>query len=164
MFNEVQKNEIKEYLSSVAGRVYLGCDSQSYKRYDLKAKRYEVWARYAVVLVVHINNSQGCKIFSYRESERVYDARPSKPRLRLMSEVYKTVEAYLEMADVLEDRDVEIHLDVNPSKAHESNAVVKQAVGYVKGVTNLDAFIKPDAWAGSNTADKIARFSHMKNI
>jgi len=157
MFSDAQKKEIEDYLATVEGRIYLGCDSQSFKRYNLKARCYELWARYAVVLVVHINNSQGCKIFSYQESERVYDAQANKPRLRLMSEVYKTVEAYLEMSVLLEQRDVEIHLDVNPSQSHASNAVVKQAVGYVKGVTNLDALIKPNAWAGSTTADFVVR-------
>ena len=157
MFTDVQKKEIENYLNNVNGRVYLGCDSQSFRRFDLKTKCYETWARYAVVLVVHINNSQGCKIFSYQESERVYDKDAGKPRLRLMNEAYKTVEAYLAMAGILEDREVEIHLDVNPSASHASNAVVKQAVGYVKGVTNLDALIKPDAWAGSNSADFVVR-------
>lgn len=157
MFTEVQKEEIRRYLEKVKGRVYLGCDSQAFKRFNLKSQRYERWARYAIVLVVHINNSQGCKIFSYKETERVYDQEANKPRLRLMTEVYKTVEAYMALADILEQRDVEIHLDVNPSRAHASNAVVKQAVGYVKGVTNLDALIKPDAWAGSTSADFVVR-------
>ncbi|MEM7358221.1 MAG: ribonuclease H-like YkuK family protein [Pseudomonadota bacterium] len=157
MFSDEQREEIEQYLKRVEGRVYLGCDSQSFKRFNLKSQRYERWARYAVVLVIHINNSQGCKIFSYRETERVYDRQANKPQLRLMTEVYKTVEAYLALADLLEHREVEIHLDVNPSDVHASSVVVKQAVGYVKGVTNLDALIKPDAWAGSTTADFVVR-------
>ena len=157
MFSDIERQEIVDYLAQVAGRVYLGSDSQSFKQFNLRTRKHEVWAKYAVVLVVHINDSHGCKIFSYKERERVYDADASKPSLRLMSEVYKTVEAYLALADVLESRDVEIHLDVNPCKLHASNSVVKQAIGYVKGVTNLDALIKPEAWAGSTTADYVVR-------
>ena len=157
MFNEEKQKEIKHYLDKVAGRIYLGCDSQSYKHFNLRTRKHEVWARFAVVLVVHINDSQGCKIFSYVESERVYDVDVRKPRLRLLTEAYKTVDVYLAMFAILENRDVEIHLDVNPDTAHASSSVVKQAVGYVKGVTNLNALIKPDAWAGSTTADYVVR-------
>lgn len=161
MFNSNEKEEIENYLSRVDGCVYIGCDSVAYRRYNIKAQQYENWARYAVVLVVHIGNCHGCKIFSYVESERVYDARVSQPKLRLMTEVYKSVECFLALGDALAEREVEIHLDVNPSESHASNAIAKQAIGYVKGMTSLDALIKPDAWAGSSTADHVARFKRV---
>jgi len=163
MFSRSKKIEIQEYLSKTDGNIYIGCDSVAYRRFCLKTQCYENWARFAVVLVVHIDNRHGCKIFSYLESERVYGARLEKPSLRLMSEVYKSVECFLELSELLLERYVEIHLDVNPSELHASNAIAKQAVGYVKGMTNLDALIKPDAWAGSNTADHVARFGEMRN-
>ncbi len=160
MFNKNEKNEIEQYLKSTQGRVYIGADSVLQRRFSLKSQAYENWARYAVVLVVHINDSVGCKIFSYTETERVYDAKLSKPRQRLLAETYKCVECYVDLAEVLVDRDIEIHLDINADQQHASNAIAKQAIGYVKGVTNLDAVIKPFAWAGSNTADLVARFNN----
>ena len=157
MFNNNEKDEIEEYLNNTRGRVYIGADSVVHRRFNLAKQCFENWARYAVVLVVHINDSQGCKIFSYTETERVFENRLNKPRQRLLAETYKCVECYLELADLLRGRDVEVHLDLNADSQHASNAVAKQAIGYVKGVTNLDAVIKPDAWAGSNTADQVAR-------
>ena len=166
MFSLKQLEEIREYLAHVNGRVYIGCDSVLNKRFNLKTQAYEKWARFAIVLVVHIDNSRGCKIFSYIESERIYDQKMGKPTQRLMTEVYKSVDCFMALSDILEDREVEIHLDVNSNECHASNAIAKQAIGYVKGVTNLDAFIKPDAWAGSSSADhfvrnKAARYKRM---
>lgn len=161
MFTEEQKLEVIEYLNKVEGRVYIGCDSVSFKKFNKKTMRYENWCKFAVALAVHINNSQGCKAFHYIDTEINYDQIADKPRLRLMSEVYKSVECYLEFAEELEDREVHIHLDVNPNKCFASNAVSKQAVGYVKGVTGIDAEIKPNAFAGSYLADHIARGKPM---
>ena len=159
MFTNDEKNEIEQYLTNTRGRVYLGADSVLQRRFSLTKQVFENWARYAVVLVVHINDSQGCKIFSYTECERVFDQKLSKPRQRLLAETYKCVECYLELVELLVGRDVEVHLDINADPQHASNAVAKQAIGYVKGVTNLDAVIKPQAWAGSNTADQVARLN-----
>ena len=89
MFSQKQLDEIKNYLAHVNGRVYIGCDSVLNRRFNLKTQAYENWARFAIVLVVHIDNSRGCKIFSYVENERVYDAKMGKPTQRLMTEVYK---------------------------------------------------------------------------
>ena len=158
MFNNEEKQEIERYLKQTKGRVYIGADSVVHRRFNLKSQRYENWARYAVVLVVHINDSQGCRIFHYSETEIVYDARRDKPSQRLLSETYKCVECYQQLEQALIDREVEIHLDINADQRYASNSVAKQAIGYVKGVTNLDAVIKPQAWAGSNSADKVARF------
>ena len=148
MFTENQIREIKEYLNDVGpdSRLYLGCDSQKY------SKKGKWFARYTVVLVVHIDNIHGCKIFGYNTDEDDYD-KIDKPRLRLMNEVYKVAELYLSLADDLEDREVEIHLDVNPDPKHESSAVVKQAVGYILGVCNIQPKVKPDAFAASYAAD-----------
>lgn len=159
MFNDDKKNEIEEYLTNTQGRVYIGADSVLQRRFELTKQCFENWARYAVVLVVHINDSQGCKIFSYTEFERVFDETLSKPRQRLLAETYKCVECYLALAELLIGREVEVHLDINADPQYASNAVAKQAIGYVKGTTNLDAVIKPEAWAGSNTADQVARLN-----
>ena len=158
MFDKKQVAEIKGYLSRVKGRVYIGCDSVINRRYNLKSGSYEQWARFAIVLVVHIDNCHGCKIFSCIENERVYDAKVDKPTQRLMTEVYKSVDCYMALQECLEDREVEIHLDINSDESYASNAIAKQAIGYVKGMTNLDALIKPDSWAGSNGADHVARY------
>jgi predicted RNase H-related nuclease YkuK (DUF458 family) len=104
--------------------------------------------------VVHINGNNGCKIFGEVHRERVWDQKVSKPAMRLMTEVYKTSELYLKLADVLEGRDVEVHLDINPDEHYGSSCVVQQAIGYIKGTCNVIPFVKPNAWAASYAADR----------
>lgn len=151
MFTPEEKAEVIEYLKNVPGRVYLGCDSIRYK------KNRQWWARYVTVLVVHINNMHGCKIFGYVEHEKDYDPKQDKPRLRLMNEVYKVAECYLDFGELLEDREVEIHLDVNPKLEHASSAVVSSAKGYIMGMTGITPLLKPVAFAASYAADAGAR-------
>jgi len=153
MFTQDELEEVKEYLATCPkdSKVYLGCDS-------LKYKKGGTWfARYTTVLVVHISNSKGCKVFGYSTRERDYDQTPSKPRMRLMNEVYKVAECYLALAEELEAFEIEMHLDVNPDEAHGSNIVFKEAVGYILGMTGMEPKVKPEAFAASYAADQGVR-------
>lgn len=153
MFNEKEIQEIKEYLDQTPedSKIYLGSDSVKYK----KGRGW--YARYTIVLVVHIAQKHGCKVFDYTEKERVYDD-VKKPRLRLMTEVYKVAECYLALADVLDDFEVEVHLDLNSNPDHFSNKVVKEAVGYIRGVTGQEVKIKPESQCASHCADHGAKY------
>lgn len=156
MFTEEEKKEITEFLLKTPGNVYIGGDSQTFYKDD---KRY---ARFTIVLIVHINNNSGGKIFHYTETDPVYDKYLNKPRMRLMQEVHKIVDTYIEFGEVLEDRHIEIHLDLNASTVHGSNIVVKEALGYVLGMTGCHAKIKPQAWAGSHCGDYYVRGRHLR--
>ena len=57
--------------------------------------------------------------------------------------------------EVLEGRDVEVHLDINPDEQYGSSCVIQQAVGYIKGVCNVIPMVKPDAFAASYAADRL---------
>ncbi len=153
MFNEKEINEIRDYLETVGpeSRVYLGCDSQKFKKHG------EWWARYTVVLIVHINNCNGGKVFGYNMQERDYDQKFDKPRMRLMNEVYKVSEVYLELGDVLENHEVEVHLDINPDEKWGSSCVIREAAGYIRGVCGVEPKVKPDAFAASYAADAVVR-------
>ena len=129
-------------------RIYLGCDSE-------RIKIDGVWyADYILAIVVHINGNNGCKLFGEVQRERVWDVKPGKPAMRLMTEVYKVSELYLKLADVLEGRQVEVHLDINPDEQYGSSCVISQAVGYIKGTCNVIPFVKPEAFAASYAADR----------
>ena len=82
--------------------------------------------------------------------------------MRLMNEVYKAVECYLEFGEFLEELPVEIHIDVNPDENHNSSIVLREALGYIKGTTGLDGVPKPDGFAASHAGDRGARgkFTH----
>ena len=134
-------------------KIYLGCDSE-------RIKIDGVWyADYILAIVVHINGNNGCKLFGEVQRERDWDQKYSRPSQRLMTEVYKVSELYLKLAEVLEGRQVEVHLDINPDEQHGSSCVISQAVGYIRGVCNVIPFVKPDAFAASYAAD---RFKHLR--
>jgi predicted RNase H-related nuclease YkuK (DUF458 family) len=144
-------DEVKEFIrtQSLETKIYLGADS---KRFNVD----DVWyAEYTLAVVVHIDGCHGCKIFGEVHHEKDYDQRKDKPSLRLMTEVYKVSELFQSLADVLEDRYVEVHLDINPNEMYGSSCVVQQAVGYIRGTCNVVPMIKPKAFAASYAADRL---------
>ena len=70
-----------------------------------------------------------------------------------MNEVYKVSELYLKLYNMVYT-EIEIHLDINPNKEHNSSLVVQQAVGYIKGVCMVEPKVKPLAFAASAAADR----------
>ena len=123
-------DEVKEYINAQGPntKIYVGGDSE---RFKLQGQWF---ADYMLVIVVHIDGKHGCKVFGEVQRERDYDQKKNKPRMRLMNEVMKIADLYLKLADVLEDRDVEIHLDINKDEKYGSSCVVSEAIGYIKGM------------------------------
>ena len=143
-------NKVAEFIKaqSPETKIYLGCDSE---RIRVDGAWY---ADYVLAVVVHINGNNGCKLFGEVQRERDWDQRESRPSMRLMTEVYKVSELYLKLAEVLEGRKVEVHLDINPNEMHGSSCVISQAVGYIKGTCDVIPFVKPEAFAASYAADR----------
>ena len=143
--------EVKEFIEAQGPntRIYIGGDSE---RFQINNDWY---ADYTLAIVVHINGNNGCKIFGEVQRERDWDQKKNKPRMRLMNEVYKIAELYLKLQDVLEDRLVEVHLDINPDEMYGSSCVVNEAVGYIRGMCNVVPFVKPRAFAASYAADRL---------
>jgi len=130
-------------------KIYIGGDS-------CRIRRHGRWyAEYTMAIVIHIDGNHGCKIFGESSIEIDYDQKKSRPRMRLMTEVYKISELYLKLHEVLEDRVVEVHLDINPDEVHGSSCVVNEAIGYIRGVCNVIPMVKPNAWAASTAADRL---------
>jgi predicted RNase H-related nuclease YkuK (DUF458 family) len=143
-------NKVAEFIKaqSPETKIYLGCDSE---RIRVGGQWY---ADYVLAVVVHINGNNGCKLFGEVQRERDWDQRESRPSMRLMTEVYKVSELYLKLAEVLEGRKVEVHLDINPNEMHGSSCVISQAIGYIKGTCDVIPFVKPEAFAASYAADR----------
>ena len=147
---KIDLQEVKQFIQaqSPETKIYLGCDSERFK-ID------KVWyADYITAIVVHIDGKHGCKIFGGIERERDYDQKQNRPRYRLMNEVYKVSQLYLDLIDVLEDRLVEVHLDINPDEMHGSSCVINEAIGYIRGTCNVIPLVKPQAFAASYAADR----------
>lgn len=144
--------EVRQFImnSSDSSCVYIGADSERYRDKD------DNWvADYTVAIVVHHDGNRGCKIFGKVDSERDFDNRHDRPAMRLMNEVYRASQMYLDLAEAIGDRHVEVHLDINPDVVHGSSCVVQQAIGYVRGVCNIIPMVKPEAFAASYAADRL---------
>jgi predicted RNase H-related nuclease YkuK (DUF458 family) len=130
-------------------KVYLGADSQRYRENRVW------WAEYTVAVVIHIAGRHGCKIFGEVSCERDYDQKVDRPSMRLMNEVYRVSEMFQRLAPALEDREVEVHLDINPDEMYGSSCVIGQAIGYIRGTCNVIPMVKPKAFAASYAADRL---------
>jgi uncharacterized protein len=148
-------DEVRSFIQSqsLESKVYIGCDSEVFKRND------KWMINYYSVVVIHIDKHRGCKLFGQKTTETDYTKDKKKPLYRLMQEVYKASELYLELADAIGEREVEVHLDLNPSKKHISNQIVEQAIGYIKSTCNVVPMIKPDAWAATSVADRFLKIA-----
>lgn len=140
---------------SASTRIYIGADS-------CRVMQNNVWhADYTLVVVVHIDGKHGCKIFGETHRERDFDQRADRPQMRLMNEVYKVADLYLQLAEAIEDRPVEVHLDLNPDPATGSSCVIQQAIGYIRGVCNVSPRVKPHAFAASCAADRYKELASL---
>ena len=136
--------------SSPQSSVYVGTDSIRYKKNG-------TWhAKYSTVIIVHMDSNKGCRLF--HESVDMLDYGNLKQRL--LTEVQLAVTAATEIIDVIGNRHMEVHLDINPDPKHKSNVAVKEALGWVKGSLNLDAKIKPASFAATHAADHAVRHLH----
>ena len=148
---QINIDEVRDYiaLQTPETKIYIGADSERYKRDG-------IWyADYTLAIVVHIDGCHGCKIFGEVHTENEYDKKSSRPSLRLMNEVYKVAELYHKIMDVIGEREVQIHLDINPDVRYNSSIVIQHAVGYIKGTCNIVPMVKPKAFAASYAADRL---------
>ena len=130
-------------------KVYIGGDSERYN------ENGNWFADFTLAIVVHINGKNGCKIFGEVQKERDFDQKQNKPRMRLMTEVYKVAELYLKLQEMLPDNEIQVHLDINPDEMHGSSCVINEAVGYIRGTCNVIPLVKPQAFAASYAADRL---------
>jgi predicted RNase H-related nuclease YkuK (DUF458 family) len=144
-------DEVKSFIQSQSAetKIYFGADSE---RINVDNK----WmVDYLLVVAVHIDGKHGAKVFGEVQREMDYDRKLDRPKMRLMTEVMKIAELYLKFADFLEDRHVELHLDLNPLEIHGSSCAVAEAIGYIKGVCGIEPVVKPHSWAASICADRL---------
>lgn len=150
--NKIDIAKVVSFVDTVGpgSKIYIGTDSERIRH---KKKWY---VDYATVVIIHINGKHGGKIFGAITRELDYDKKQNKPSYRLMNEVYKTAEVFLQLAQVV-DIPIEVHMDINPNEDNGSYCVVHQAIGYIKGVCNVEPKIKPVGFAASNAADQLKR-------
>lgn len=153
MFTQKQITDLVDLLYGLDKntKIYIGTDSVRFR------ENGRWFAKYASVVVVHMNGKNGCRVFKHRSIEPDYDLKKNRPSNRLMNEVIKSCELYTQLAPFIDEFDCEIHCDVNIDPKHGSNCVAAQAAGYVLGVCGLEPKLKPDAWCASFGADHYAK-------
>lgn len=149
MFTEEQVESIINLLASLDSntRVYFGCDSVRFLR---DGKKY---AKYATVCIVHKNGKNGCKLYSHHSVEPDFDLKAGRPKMRMLNEVRKVCELYNQLAPLIDEFPIEIHLDINRDPQHGSSCAANEAAGYVIGMTGIEPKLKPESWAASFEAD-----------
>ena len=152
MSREFNIDEVREFIrnSSETSCVYIGADSERYRGRD-----NQWYADYTVAIVVHLDGSRGCKVFGQVSTERDYDKKHDRPSFRLMNEVYRASQMYLDLFEDIGDRHCEVHLDINPDEMHGSSCVIQQATGYIRGMCGFAPKVKPEAFAASYAADRL---------
>lgn len=142
--------EVAEYINNCSAetKVYLGVDSERVAVGD------QYWVDYLICVVVHVDGCHGAKIFGEVVRERDYDKNLGRPRLRLITEVYKIAEVYMNLYELIPN-EISIHLDLNPNELFGSSCVISEAIGYIKGVCGITPKVKPEAWAASIAADRL---------
>ena len=144
-------DEVKQFIAEQSDEtsIYIGVDSERYK------SKGRWFADYTIAIVVHKDSNNGARVFGYIETEQDFDKKLSKPQLRMMNEVYRAADIYLKLADSFGNKNVEVHLDINPNELHGSSCAMQQAVGYIKGVCGKTPRLKPEAFAASYAADRL---------
>jgi len=150
---QIDFEKINQFLESCGPetKIYVGCDSRVFHNSQRKTM-----ISYTTAIVIHIDSKHGGKLFYKNSVEEAKNLNKRKPNHRLMTEVYKVSQLYLDLIDNVDnclDKDIEIHIDINPQKEYKSSAIMTEALGYVRGVCQVDAKVKPEAWAASTVAD-----------
>jgi len=106
---------------------------------------------FATVIVFLREKRGGFMFISNDRSQRKMTLRE-----RMILEVGRSVEVAYALCELLDLYDValEVHADINTDPAFESNAALKEAMGYILSM----GFVfkaKPDAFASSSCADKV---------
>lgn len=136
--------------ASYESKIYFGADSE---RVNVEGVWY---VDYLICVILHEDGCHGASvIYGSVERERDYDKKLSQPRNRLFTEVLKLGDLYMKMQDVLDGRNVSVHLDLNPNEMFGSSCVISEAIGYIKGVCGIDPKVKPESWAASICADRL---------
>lgn len=151
MTRELNLEDVRQFIANTSQdtKIYIGVDSERYN------KRGLWYADYTLAVVIHHEGRRGCKVFGGIVTERDYDQKKDKPAMRLMNEVMKAAQLYLDLAECVGERSLEVHLDINPDVMHGSSCVAQQAIGYIRGMCNVVPLIKPNAFAASYAADRL---------
>jgi hypothetical protein len=143
--SKMDLTEVRDFIRSTSdySPVYVGCDSQKTTKRGIKETVF------VTVVVIHLDACRGARVFSQTDILPHF----SSIKERLLKEVEFAINVAMELVDTVGKRPLQVHLDLSPEKENISNAVVAQAIGWVRAL-GLVPVIKPDSIASNTVADK----------
>ncbi len=142
-YEKIKFSNILAHIKKNAGRVTIGTDSFTHKR----------WCTFATAACTHSPGAGNGRYFFYKE-------RTKKSNFRdLFSRISEEVSRSLNLAQVfvvagIKPKNIKIHIDVSPTESNTKTSNFAEALrGYVKGC-GFECEIKPNAWAASTVADR----------
>ncbi len=137
----VEQTIIREHKAGNKLKVCIGSDSQ------VRGKVTE----FATVIVFLREKKGG---FMYIHNDRTEQRMSLKERM--LMEVAKSIDIAYRLCNLFDQYnvDLEVHADINTNPQFESNAALKEAMGYILGM-GFAFKAKPNAFASSSCADKV---------
>lgn len=147
---KINPEEIQRVLEtcSLDTKIYFGADSEVIK---INGKKF---FDVTVVVVIHVNGCNGCKVFAEVSRHPDQDNIAAKPFTRMMKEAECVTELHTRLKDIFYDYEIAIHLDISKKKTAGSSVAMEAARGFVRSMTQVEPELKPLAWAGSYAADR----------
>jgi uncharacterized protein len=142
-FSFEDAKEIIQKFDNEGYGLFIGTDSQVYKN------------KISIVtcLCLHKQGSSG-KIFYVKDT--VPRKKYNTLRSRMLLEAYRSIEAAMELEGLIKNK-ITIHLDVGGTSKSKSSEYHRELSGLVEA-QGYNCEIKPDAWASSAVADKVAKW------
>ncbi len=131
-----RESELGEHL-----KVCIGTDSQ------VRGKATEF-----ATVIVFLREKKGGFMYIHQEKSLI----PYSLRERMLAEVTKSIEIAYLLCPILDRYRIamEVHADINTNPNFNSNAALKEAMGYIVGM-GFCFKAKPEAFASSCCADKV---------
>ena len=136
--------ELREYITqwfikNPDGKIAIGTDSQRKKKYLI----------YVTVIALFYPYNKGAHLIYFRTRFKV---RKIDLWSRLWEEVELTRLIGEHIKPIIGNRELEVHVDLNPDANYESNKLLNAAVGYLKAF-DFVVIAKPDGCIASTAAD-----------
>lgn len=140
--NKISFQSIVKEIDSLDCEIYVGADSNP--------------ARIPMVLavsVVIIKRNEFARYFFFRM--KPWDDRRPQLRMRLQDEVICSCYVASQIREMLPDREIIVHADINPDQRTASGKFANSLKNYITAF-GFPSNIKPTSWAASCVADKCA--------
>lgn len=149
--------ELKE-MDKLGAEFYIGTDSQVIKKkISIVTCVCAVMRGYNKVFYVKEKIDKK-KLRDMRMPDHIVEQtkNTSALRLRMLLEAYRSIEAAMEVEPLIKGK-LHVHLDIGSDSKKNKTSIVQKELEYLVQSQGYECAIKPDAWAASSVADRVAK-------